>query len=322
MPITAVRSTAVYRLDATFGRAPLAALLEQVIPGIKAAGFNAVWIPAVWADFDPSPLALPRTYNQAAFTNARAALDVLRANGMKALVGLDYVGVGWAPNFSPVLSPAQACDWSVNTVTYAAFEQYAAEFLTRLIGYSDVVRPLVFTEGAEGCGQADPAHAVAVAARLRSTLGSLPNRMPLPVRMAFSMGYHDYSMITLGWANGASPIATPNPFDWLSSVAYNVATVGELDARQARWRALYPSTPMILGEVGANGCGAGGEARQAVLNTMAAKYALDHGMGFSVWGWLNHGADECTNASYGGLAITNADGTLRQSAVSLKALIQ
>lgn len=316
-PVTALRGTTIYRIDATLGRAPLADLLTATLPAIKASGFNAVFIPAVWADFDPKPMATPRAYNQAAFNNAVEALAVIRRYGMQALVGLDYIGVGWGPDLGSVA----ACDWAVNPATYKAFEQYAGHFLSEMMPYADTLRPFVFTEGAEGCGQTGPDQAVAVAARLRGTLGSLPARLPPLVRAAYSVGYHDYSIINLGWGGGASPIAAPNPFDWLSMAVYNVDSEAEIDRRAMRFRALYPMSPLIVAELGASACAPYSAGSQVANLTMGAKYAVAHGMGFNVWGWLNHNPNEC-NPGYGGLAITDAGGMPGPAAQALRAMLK
>lgn len=317
IPITNVHGTTIYRIDATLGRIPLTGILNSTLPTIKNSNFNAVMIPAIWADFDPNPLATPHLYNSIAFNEAKTALAKARSYGMTVLVGLNYIGEG----FSPDLGLTPACDWAVNPITYAAFERYVEHWLTEMLPWADILRPFVFTEGSEGCGQSNPSHATLVATRLQGTLGSLPSRLLPLLRSVYQIGYHDNTMITLGWANGISPIASPNTFDWLSMVSYNVETIAELDVRLARWRALYPTTPMIVGELGANGCGVGGEDHQAQLNVMGAKWALKNDLGFNVWGWLNAGSAECTNPVYGGLAITNEDGSLRQTVIQIKAIL-
>lgn len=310
-----VRGVTIYRIDATLGRPVLPGLLASVLPAIKAARFNTVFLPAVWADYDPTPLANPRTYNAAAFASAKQVLGMLRAAHMRALVGLDYVGEGFAPDLGAV----QPCDWAVNPVTYAAFEEYVRRFLEEMLPYRDVVMPFVFTEGAEGCGQNVAAAGPAVALRLQGTLGSLPSRLPAALRAAWSIGYHDYSLINLGWGGGVSPIASAQPFDWLSMVAYNVGTEGELAARLGRFRAMYPGVPMMIGELGASGCPPATAAQQAAQDGLGASFARQNGLGFSVWGWMNHGKDECL-PGYGGLAITDAAGAPNTAAAAVEAV--
>ena len=327
--ISTVHATTIYLLDGTLGRAGLAPYLSANLPAIKAAGFNAVYIPAIWADFDPSPLASPRAYSTAAFADAKAALDLLRASKMRTVVGLNYVGPGFAPNFGPVLPDAQACDWARTPPVYAAFEQYAAEFMTQLSSYSDMLSLMVFTESAEGCGLATQAAAPAVALQLQTTLGSLPSRLPPLLRLMWTIGYHDYTIVNLGWGNGVGPIALPSEFDFVSMVAYNVSTTTELDTRAGRFTALYPATPLYVGEMGTNGCATApgvGEAGQATNDALLVQWALAHDHGLNLWGWPASGGSpdeslECSNPVFGGLAITNADGTPRSAVAAVKALL-
>ena len=91
-----IHAITVYLFDGTLGRADLDPYLVANLPAIKDAGFNAIYLPAIWADFDPSPMEIPRTYNPTAFRNVRSSLALIRTAGMKALVGLNYVGVGFA----------------------------------------------------------------------------------------------------------------------------------------------------------------------------------------------------------------------------------
>ena len=327
--LAVTHATTVYLLDGTLGKPGLAPYLSTNLPAIKAAGFNAVYIPAVWADFDPSPIVSPRSYNAAGFADAKAALTVIRSAGMRAVTGLNYVGPGFAPDFGAVLPDAQACDWARTPVVYAAFEQYVAEFMSEMAADSDILSLMVFTESAEGCGQATQAAAPTVALQLQKTLGSLPSRMPPLLRFTWNIGYHDYTIVNLGWGNGVGPIAMPNPFDFVSMVAYNVGTTAELDARSARFAALYPGVPLFVGEMGVNGCSAPpgvGEAGQATGDAILAQWALAKGHGFSVWGWPASGGAsdetlECSNPVFGGLAITNADGTPRAAVAAIKAVL-
>jgi len=315
-----IQATTVYINGGTLGTASLPDYLRANLPAIKDTGFNAVYLPAVWRDFDPTPLS-GAGYNAAAFANARAALDVVRAAGMRTVVGLNYVGVGYAPDFGAVLPQDKACDWARTPQVYAAFERYAARVMTEFAAYHDMLRLMVFTEGAEGCGLATPEAAAGVAAQLQTTLGSLPTRMPPLQRVLWSWGYHDYSIINLGWGDGASPIATPNPFDWVSMVTYNVSDTAELDRRAARFKALYPTKPLYVGEAGANGCPGASPSQQMVDGNIVI-WAQAKDYGFNIWGWPNAGAAECTNPVYGGYALTNQDGTPNDTARALKELMK
>jgi hypothetical protein len=84
-----LHATTVYIVNGTLGSANLPAYLEANLPAMKRTGFDSVYLPAVWRDFDPMPLTGP--YNSAAFANARTALSVVRKAGMRALVGLSLI---------------------------------------------------------------------------------------------------------------------------------------------------------------------------------------------------------------------------------------
>jgi hypothetical protein len=316
----------VYLLDGTLGKADLVPYLIANLPAIKDAGFNTIYLPAVWADFDPSPMATPQTYRATAFQNAQSALAAIRGAGMKALVGLNYIGVGFAPDFGTALPAAQACDWAITPSVYAAFERYVAAFMNQMLNNRDIMSLMVFTEAAEGCGRGIQAAGPAVAFQLQKTLGSLPARLPPALRAKWTLGYHDYSSVNLGWGNGVGPIALPNEFDFVSMVAYNVATIAELDARAARFLALYPNKPLMIGEMGSNGCH--NETDQATTDELLVDYALAHGHGFNLWGWVpgggapEAGMQECANPNYGGLAITNPDCSPRRAELAVKTLLK
>jgi hypothetical protein len=316
IPVRPFRATTIYILNGTLGTTALQQYLEANLPAIKANGFDTVYLPAVWKDFDPTPLTGP--YNSTAFQNARAALATIDYHGMDAVIGLNYIGVGYAPDFGSVLPQDQACDWARTPDVYAAFERYAEQFMRELTDFNDMVYLMVFTESAEGCGLATPEAAQAVATRLRTTLGSLPSRMPASLRRKWRWGYHDYSIVNLGWGNGSSPIMSPNPFDFVSMVAYNVSDINELNTRAARFKALY-DVPLMVGEAGANGC-PGATPPQSTVDTQIVTWALDNGYGFNIWGWPNAGEAECTNV-YGGYALTNQDGTPNEAALAIKAIL-
>ncbi|MBK8011054.1 MAG: hypothetical protein IPK13_06865 [Deltaproteobacteria bacterium] len=287
--------------------------IESALPAIRRAGFNALWLVSPWTQYNPRPLVAPPEYSPDEFRELRRLLTLLRANGMRALIGLNYLGSGWAPD------GIDACTWITDPVMYAAFETYVARFLQEIREFSDLAYILVFTENAEPCGMANADSAVALAELLRATLGSLPHRLDPALRAEFRIGYHDYSLINLGWAGGDSPIASPMGFDFLSMVAYGLDRLSdteiaaEIDRRAGRFRALYPSTPLIIGESGASACD-GNDANQARVARAIVEHATSHGMGSNIWGWRpGPPGQECVNPVFGGLAVTNQDGSIKQA---------
>ena len=316
-PAQPIRATTVYIVNGTLGSASLPGYLAANLPAMRQIGFTAVYLPAVWADFDPSPIG--GQFNAVAFANAKMALDQISAAGMKAWVGLNYVGVGYAPDFGVLMPKDKACDWARIPEVYASFERYVVEALNQYRLYKDILQFMVFTEGAEGCGLATPEAAPSVALFLQTTLGSLPTRIPPEIRRLWKIGYHDYSIVNLGWGNGVGPIATPNPFDFVSMVAYNTSDPIELDARAGRFKALY-STPLVVGEAGANGC-PGANPPQDVADSQLVSWALSRGYGFNIWGWPNAGAAECTNPVYGGYALTDQNGVPNAAAVAISKVL-
>ena len=157
-------------------------------------------------------------------------------------------------------------------------------------------------------------------------IGSLPSRLPGALRAKWNIGYHDYSIVNLGWGNEVGPIALPVEFNFVSMVAYNVTSVSELDARTKRFSTLYPNEPLIIGEMGANGCN--DESGQATTDAWLAAYAVAHGYGFNLWGWVAGGGapdaavQECSNPNYGGLSITNPDGSPRKAKQAVEVLLK
>lgn len=319
--IADMRAVTPYLLNGRLGQGNNITIdyLTANLPAIKNVGFNAIYLPLIWMDFDPNPIASPRTYNEAAFNDLRSIISLLRANGMKLVSGLDYVGDGFAPNIG-----VQACAWSTTPSVYASFEQYVSYLLTS-VGNGDMWLPMVFTEGAEGCGMVGPQFGPQVALQLQTTLGSLPSRLPPATRAAFRIGYHDYTLIAKGWGRGNSPIASPISFDWVSMAAYN-ADVSTMTDMRSRFAALYPATPFAVMELGSSSCPAPySDQTQAAGDVAGVQYALANGYGFNVWGWTPGGNippyDDCTNPVYGGLAITNPDGSLKSAAQQLKLLL-
>ena len=285
-----LHATTVYIVNDILGSAGLPAYLQATLPAVKQTGFDLVYLPAVWRDFDPTPLTGP--YNNTAFADARAALSVLRNAGMRALVGLNYVGVGYAPDFGGVLPPDQACNWAITPQVYVAFERYAQQVMKEYAAFSDMLQLMVFTEGAEGCGLATPQAAPAVAQQLQTTLGSLPTRLPAMLRAQWRLGYHDYSIVNLGWGNGIGRLLHPIPS--ILSVCLPITWT----ARRARHQGLsiqsLVALPLIVGEAGAHGC-PGATPPQAAVDSLIVSWAVSRRYGFNIWGWPNAGAAECTN---------------------------
>gem|GEM_PF-4139200 len=326
--VDTIRSVTVYSTSGTLGDSGLYPYLEKTLPAIKANGFNTIWFVTVWTNFDPTPLAPNHQYNSQAFENTRQVLSLLQRNNMRAIIGLNYLGTGWSPDFNNDgrRDATDFCDWLSNPSKYQSFERYTQQFLSEISDYHNIVYPTVFTENSEPCGWADTAHAKQLATLLRSTLGSLPTRMPAKIRPQFTFGYHDYSIINLGWGNGDSPIASPNPYDFVSMVGYGMDNVAnnqiavELDARAARFKNLYPKMPLLIGEAGATNCN-NQDANQARVDLQIAAYAKKRNYGLNIWGWQpGPPAGDCNpNLAYGGLALTNQDGSLKKAAKDLKA---
>ena len=225
---------------------------------------------------------------------------------MHAIIGLNYLGKGWAPQ------GINACNWTQDPILYDAFVDYTAHFLGEIQEYNDTVYVLVFTEGTEGCDgwEQTPAEQ---ATTLRLTLGNFPNQLPQNLREKFTIGYHDYTLISRGWSD-TSPIAEPISFDFLSMVAYGLDSYdteeiyNELDVRADRFQSGYPETPLIIGEFGASAC-SGKDIIQARVDRTIVEYALDNELGFNLWGWKPCPNIECTAPACSGLAIINPDGT-------------
>ena len=188
--------------------------LNNSIPALKEVGFNTIWIVNPWMSFNPEPLSDPPVYDDSRFDHLLDVLDLLRESGMKAILGLNYLGKGWSPEG---IDPGK---WITDEEMFSAFESYVEEFLSRIEQYNDTAYILFFTEGTEPEGLDPYSDAREHAALLRKTLGSLPTRLNPEIRERFAIGYHDYSIINLDWGGGESPIARPNPFDFLSSVSF------------------------------------------------------------------------------------------------------
>lgn len=272
-PYKLLRSTTFFESGVDY---PNASSLIQSLPLIKSTGFNAVWLVLWWGLFNPQPLASPPQFDEAAFTRLRGTLELLRENQMQAILPLNYIGSSWIPQ------GIDRCNWLNDSNQYSAFENYTKELLGRISDYSQMVYIIVFTEDTE-CN-VDPYDPVIHAEILRQTLGSLPSHLPLALRNQFRIGYHDWSLINLGFGHGQSPIADPIAFDFLSMTVYglenksNSEIIAELDTRAARFKSLYPHTPLIIGELGASGCNNSEENQSRVIQTIAS-HGIDQGYG-------------------------------------------
>lgn len=291
--------------------------LQSTLPAIKSTGFNTVWLVNVWSEFNPKPLTTPPVYNEQAFTNLKFVLALLKANNMQVILPLNYLGQGWRPE-------GIDCNWIKNPTMYGAFETYVKEFLTRIVDYHDIVYIMVFTEETEPCSGLSSWQEHA--SLLRPTLGSLPTRIPLDLRSKFRIGYHDYSLINLAYSFPDSPIQSPISFDFVSMVAYGLEDKtdsdikSEVNLRASRFKQLYPNTPLIIGEFGGRACGNDDNQSRVIINIVSD--AMDKGFGFNLWGWKPGPPNqECTNPVYGGLAITNQDGSLKKAAVEIKTFL-
>jgi len=293
--------------------------LQNAIPTLKAEGFNTVWLVTPWAALNPKPLASPSVYNQSNFNRLKQTVRALKYANMKAIIGLNYLGNGWSPQ------GIDYCTWTENPVMYRSFEAYVNQVMSQLSGLEDSVYLLVFTENSEPCTLDPYDDAQQVMAVLRSSIGSMPTRLNQANRVKFKIGYHDYSYINLGWGGGHSPVASPNSFDFMSMVAYGFDPMTdsqistELATRARRFRTLYPTLPLIIGEYGGDYCWPYGEVNQSRVDTDIASFGVTHKYGSSVWGWVS-GGFECNG--YPGLSLTRPDGSSRPSATALKSLLQ
>src|SRR3989344_6068594 len=268
---SSIRSVTWYEFGPTYAES-LADLRAQ-IPRMKAAGFNTVWLVTPWMDMQPQPLASPPVWNEANFTALKQTLAMLRANNMQALIGLNYLGPEWEPQ------GIDACTWTTNTTMYQAFVDYAKGFLQRIDGYQDVAMIQVFTENAEpiympSCPENtlnEKYDGPQIAKILRGTLGNLPAQLPSTLRAKWRIGYHDFSQINFGWGQVESRTD--------AEMKTEVAT------RAARFKMLYPSTPLIIGEYGARSCGSSREANQARVTAGILRFAIANHMGSNVWAW-------------------------------------
>jgi hypothetical protein len=151
----------------------------------------------------------------------------------------------------------------------------------------------------------------------------------------------------MGWGNGESPIADDNPFSFISMVFYpywgwdrtnlkllpdqpgkfRTVLATEFETRIGRFRRLYPTTTLVVGEMGYSTChlNPGQDTIQAqVIGSLLAE-AKNKSMGFNIWGFpaprgvKNDILGSCVE-DYG-YGITKADGSGRSSACVISDII-
>ena len=279
--------------------------IRSKIPEIKRMGFNTVWLVNRWDEFDEFPLGdpSPRTFNNANFTTLRETLEILKANNLKAFIGLNYLGATWGPTFSGDADTNDdlRCHWLTTSNVYQAFEEYVIHFLGEIQDYSNNVFILMFSESARPCNEQRKsfrntrANGPQTALYLRDTLGSLPNRIPKTLRDKFIFGYHDNTIVTRNYGQGASPVVFPNPYDFVSfSGYYYTKEVSEeaniIDLYQSRLNRFIEifgnSTPIILGEFGVSLDEVdNSQEKQRDLVIEMLNFAINKNIGFNVWGF-------------------------------------
>jgi len=316
-PYSDVRSVTWYSLTVTYAEY-LEALRVQ-IPRMRRAGFNTVWLVTPWRDLNPKPFASPPVYHDENFAGLLGVLEDLRANGMRAFLGLNYLGTGWAPK------GIDACRWVTEPRMYRAFEVYVREFLRRTKASADVALILFFTETAVPCHLNPAADGATITALMRPTLGSLPLRLPQKLRAQFLIGYHDF-ITAEGWALD-SPMVTPAPFDFQSGGVYGLETRTdqeirkEIKLRARRFKTLFPGLPLVMGELGAYSCGPDEDANQSRVLLAMVKQARNLKLGVNIWNWQPATPRGCAQVGAGnGLNIVNQDGSPRPAALALAAL--
>jgi len=267
--------------------------LQEALPEIKKTGFNTVWLVNAWKVLDPKPLANPPEYDEKEFAALISALELLKQNNMKAVIGLNYLAKNWAPE------GIDYCSWTTNLDMYQAFEAYVNEFLTRIEAYSDMVYILLFVEGSEPCNLRLREDAKQIAAVIRPTIGSLPQRLNPELRNKFKIGLHDHILLTHNWSVGESPVQMPLTYDFYSMVFYgleertNQEIVGVFDASTGYVRAMLPFTPVFTGEFGVSYCNFTNQyistqstnENQARVLEAGVTDLLSKSIGFNIWQW-------------------------------------
>lgn len=296
---------------------------------IKTLGFNSVWFFIPWHIYEPQ--AFPAaTYSDSEFNNLKTMLSLLRQNNMKAILPLNYI---WGGTYHP--TGVDELHWLRDPTQYAAFENYVKEFLTRISDYSDMVYILFFDEATNN--NIDPYSIEQHALLLRSTLGSLPDRLPQVLRNNFRIGFHDGTFFfnqnfTPGESAPISPISSATTFDFFSGVNYytflgydDLKIISILDKQIVRFKQYYPNLPLIIGEFGASSCPSygGNEDKQASTNKGLISHFLASGYGFNLWGLksLAPPADCITGSIDGGLGLYYSNGSPKKAVNEIQKIL-
>lgn len=217
-------------------------LLKKQIATIKAQGFNTVWLGGFsWAYLQP----VPGTWNPSAIAALKANLDVLKENNMRAIIQVNYVGPGYAPQ------GISGCTWMNDPAQVQKFDDYVTGLGGQLARYNYMIFYSVFTEQTTGClaqrGQfnlyknlklgpdgttstwvdatlpankaAHDADVHAVNQMLKGSIGRVTKYLAPAVRKQMFIGIHDAlvsdEQITDDW-----PVENPIDFDFFSFVYY------------------------------------------------------------------------------------------------------
>lgn len=315
-------------------------LFERDLSRIQALGFNAVW--QVFPLFLYVDEAAPELkLNETRMRLFERKLALLRERRMRLLWGLNYFWPTQSPNgFDPQ-------NWIHDPERITLFDQMVIALLRRAEPYNDVALPFVFVEGTEPDYSLylDAEALTAYLTDLRHALGELPTRLPAELRAKFRMGFHDYSILTLGWGRGASPLPEQHSFDFLSfnfypkygfdpnpipllterpdPAAFQSLVRRELEARIARFTRLYPNTPLLAGETGFSSCyfTPGHDATQATAIAALLTAIREKNMGFNLWdfsparGQMADGRPWICSENHDlGASLTKLDGSARLSA--------
>ncbi len=338
----------------TFYDAPMSweawdfAKYEKGLNDMKAAGANTVWLVLPWVQFQPKALPKP-TWNETSLANLDKAVGLAESKGMKAILPLCYLGVGWSPEG---IDPRV---WCLDKRYYRAFEAYAVGFVGRLVKRHKNMLFLLYTEGSipdipslrdipvcgadfrAWCKRVNPDLAF-WNARWKTSFtwdnleplapkgatqerwddywrwsadimvrrhGELAVKLKKLIAGRALLGYHDFCLVTFDWGKGESPIPKKNPYDFLSMVHYcnpqmtPVADIAkQMGEEAARFRKLYPKTPLIMGESGADAFTFGDEVQaKAARTTIETARRLKIGMNW--WMWQDFPCADKVQGSFG-----------------------
>lgn len=216
------------------------ALFKTQIGTIKAQGFNTVWLGGfAWFYLQPTP----GVWNEKALSALKAHLDVLKENNMRAIIQLNYVGPGYAPQ------GISGCTWMNDPAQVQKFDDFVTGLGGELARYNYMIYYSVFTEQTNGClaarGQynlykglqlsadgstsvpvnvatqqaAHDADVHAVNQMLKQSVGRVTKYLPSAVRKQMFIGIHD-ALISRGQITDDGPAENPIDFDFFSFVHY------------------------------------------------------------------------------------------------------